>query len=385
MRKRKKLYFPVFLAIIFAFLLGFFFIDLNEQTSKSAHPLQQGAHEYKENTLAYKTVSKQITLGAIGDILIHDTVYKDARIKNGYDFKPMLKDVRPLLLQPDLLLANLETIVGGEKIGLSSYPRFNSPHEVADAFKDAGVDIVSTANNHLLDKGEKGLIASLDYLDKINLPHVGTYRSKEEQQTLTILEKNGIKVAYLAYTYGTNGIPVPKGKEYLVNLIDREKMKEEIVRARNQADVVVMSIHWGIEYQRYPSNEQKKLGQYLIDSGVDIIFGHHPHVLQPMEWVKAKDGRNGLIVYSLGNFLSGQKRDYKDIGGMVTVDVTKTINENGTTIALSNPRFFPTYVTSRFSRNYRVVPLQDAERHGLKNAGDIYLEIMNHMTGALNK
>jgi len=162
-------------------------------------------------------------------------------------------------------------------------------------------------------------------------------------------------------------------------------MKEEIVRARNQADVVVMSIHWGIEYQRYPSNEQKKLGQYLIDSGVDIIFGHHPHVLQPMEWVKAKDGRNGLIVYSLGNFLSGQKRDYKDIGGMVTVDVTKTINENGTTIALSNPRFFPTYVTSRFSRNYRVVPLQDAERHGLKNAGDIYLEIMNHMTGALNK
>lgn len=385
MKRKKKMYLSAALAIILAFCTGFLIISWNGQTSKSAQLLEQTGHEFKEHTLAYKTISKQITLGAIGDILIHDTVYKDARVKNGYDFKPILQNVRPLLSQPDLLLANLETIVGGEKIGLSSYPRFNSPHEVADALKDAGVDIVSTSNNHCLDKGERGLIASLDYLDKINLPHVGTYRSQEERQTLTILEKNGIKVAYLAYTYGTNGIPVPKGKEYMVNLIDQKKMKEEIDRARNQADVVVMSIHWGIEYQRHPSNEQRKLGQYLIDSGVDIIFGHHPHVLQPVEWVKAKDGRNGLIVYSLGNFLSGQKWDYKDIGGMVTIDVTKTINENGTKIELSNPRFFPTYVSSRFSRNYKVVPLQDAGGYGLKNASDIYLEIMNHVTGALNK
>lgn len=383
MKKKKWLLFSV----LFIFLLiggsTFYFITLHNKSTATAKPLSQASHSLKTNTDMFKTLEETITLGAIGDILIHDWVYEDAQLENGYDFTPMFKYIESVLKEPDILLANQETLLGGEEIGISSYPTFNSPQEVGDALVSSGVDIVSTANNHSLDKGERGQLASLDYLDKIGLPHVGTYRNETERQTLTIMEQNGISVAYLSYTYGTNGIPVPKGKEYLVNLIDKERMKEEIERAKENADIVVMSLHWGNEYQRFPTSAQKELGQYLIDAGVDILFGHHPHVLQPMEWAQSTDGRTALIVYSLGNFLSGQMWDYKDIGGMATIDVTKTLDKNGTVIKLSNPKFYPTFVSSKNLQNYRVVPLQDAESFGLKNAAAKYIEIMNHMIGAL--
>lgn len=382
MKKKKWLLFSVFIVFLLIGGSTFYFIMQNKATA-TAKPLSLTSHSLKTNTDMFKKIEEKITLGAIGDILIHDWVYEDAQLETGYDFTPMFKHVNSLLSEPDILLANQETILGGEEIGISTYPTFNSPQEVGDALVGAGVDIVSTANNHSLDKGERGQLASLDYLDKIGLPHVGTYRNETERQTVTIVEKNGINVAYLSYTYGTNGIPVPKGKEYLVNLIDKEKMKKEIERAREKADVVVMSLHWGNEYQRFPTAAQKELGQYLIDAGVDILFGHHPHVLQPMEWAQAEDGRNALIVYSLGNFLSGQMWDYKDIGGMATIDVTKTVDNNGTVIKLSNPRFYPTYVSNKNLQNYQIIPLQDAESFGLKNAAAKYTEIMNHMIGAL--
>ncbi|MDE3838735.1 capsular biosynthesis protein [Bacillus methanolicus] len=326
-----------------------------------------------EKTLDEKIFVEKATLAAIGDILIHDWLYEDAKTKNGYDFKPMLKEVKPLLLKPDLLLANQETVLGGTKLGLSSYPLFNSPQEVGDAFIDAGVDIVSTANNHSLDKGEKGIFAAIDYYHKANLPYVGSFKDKKDQQTLRILNANGIRVAYLSFTYGTNGIQIPPGKEYLVNLIDRLKMKNEIQRAKQEADIVVISIHWGNEYQRFPSEKQKQLARFLSNEGADIIFGHHPHVLQPMDWIKANDGRKTLVVYSLGNFLSGQMWDYKDIGGIATVEVTKHVSPSGTKIELSNPQFIPTFVKNSHLRNYQVVPLQTI---GTAK----YNEIMEHMT-----
>lgn len=343
-------------------------------------------HEPRKTSVEGKFYSETITLGAIGDILIHDWVYNDAKTPDGYDFTPMFQPIKQTLQQPDLLLANQETILGGSSIGISSYPLFNSPQEVGDALIDTGVDIVSTANNHSLDKGEKGLVASLNYLDTIGLPHVGTYKNATEKKQIQILNANGIQVAYLSYTYGTNGIAVPNGKEYLVNLIDRKAMKEEISRAKQKADVIVMSIHWGNEYQRYPTADQTELAQFLTDEGVDIIFGHHPHVLQPMEWRKASDGHLTLVVYSLGNFLSGQNSHYKDIGGMATIEVTKTIDKDGMKLTLNNPNFFPTYVSKMERiRNYRVVPLQDAEKFGLKNAKNIYEEIQKHMLGNLSQ
>jgi poly-gamma-glutamate capsule biosynthesis protein CapA/YwtB (metallophosphatase superfamily) len=278
------------------------------------------------------------------------------------------------------LLANQETLLGGMEIGLSSYPMFNSPVEIRDALLDSGVDIVSNANNHSLDKSERGALASIRNMEAAGLPYVGSFKDDSDKKKLRILNKNGVKVSYLSYTYGTNGIPVPLGKDHLVNLIDREAMKAEIGRARTESDVVVMSIHWGNEYQRFPDENQKEFAQFLMDEGVDIIFGHHPHVLQPMEWLIAADGRQGLVVYSFGNFLSGQMWDYKDIGGLATVQVTKRITSGGTEITLAKPEFFPTFVSSSGQSNYQVVPLKEAGKFGLAGAEYKYNEIMHHMT-----
>ncbi|MBP2242280.1 poly-gamma-glutamate synthesis protein (capsule biosynthesis protein) [Cytobacillus eiseniae] len=385
MSKKTNLFISISLCtslILFASFLIFHMYNESKEKEQIIHSIQ--AHATKQCFMEAKTYSEIITLGAIGDILIHDWVYNDAKTETGYDFTPMFQDVKTLLQQPDILLANQETILGGTKIGISSYPMFNSPQEVGDALIDAGVDIVSTANNHSLDKGERGIIASLDYMDKINLPNVGTYRDDSSKQELQILTNKRIKVAYLSYTYGTNGIPVPSGKDYLVNLIDKEAMKEEIHRANNKADVIVMSIHWGNEYQRYPTVDQKELAQFLVDEGVDIIFGHHPHVLQPMEWLTTADGTDALVVYSLGNFLSGQNNKYKDIGGMATINVTKTIDQSGTSIKLTNPNFFPTYVYKvNKIRNYRIIPLENAGNFGMENAKGKYEEIQQHMLGNL--
>lgn len=337
----------------------------------------------KYMSLEPKRFEERVTLGAIGDILIHDIVYETAKTNSGYNFNPMFQFIQSTLKKPDIVLANQETILGGSELGLSSYPCFNSPKEVGDALIHSGVDIVSTANNHALDKGENGLLTSIAYLDQIKLPHVGTYESAKAHEEIKIMNKNGIKIAYLSYTYGTNGIPVPEGKDYLVNLIDRDAMKKEIGKAKKAADLVVMSLHWGNEYQRVPSIEQKKLAKYLVNQGVDIIFGHHPHVLQPMEWIQSKDGRKALVVYSLGNFLSGQVRDYKDIGGMVSLEVTKTVGKNGANIMLNKVHFKPTYV-SHINDSYYVVPLREAKKYGLSNASQKYKEIMNHMTSNLN-
>lgn len=327
-----------------------------------------------------KNFTTTITVGAIGDILIHDTVYKDA-FKNGkFDFNPLFLHVQDLLKQPDVVTANQESTLGGIELGLSSYPIFNSPHEVANALVNAGIDIVSTANNHTLDKGEKGIDSEVDYLNQVGLPHVGSFENTMDQHTLRILQKNGVKLAFLSYTYGTNGIPIPSGKDYLVNLINRDKMKEEIHRAKKEADVVIVSVHWGLEYNRLPSNDQRNLAQFLADEGADVLFGSHPHVLQPMEWITANDGRKVFVVYSLGNFISGQSKNYKDLGGMATIQVTKKIVSGKTTIELTNPCFYPTYSASSQLKNYQVVPLEKADSFGLSNAKQIAAEIQEHMT-----
>ncbi|MCM3584434.1 CapA family protein [Mesobacillus maritimus] len=387
MKKKQKWYFFLITIglLLCATCIGFF---LREQTLANAEDhlvLSNANHVHREMVSDGKTYKQTVTLGAIGDILIHDRVYMDAQVKDGYDFTPMLANVKEILVRPDLLLANQETILGGIEIGLSGYPTFNSPREVGDALIDAGVDIVSTANNHTLDKGEKGVQSSMNYLNQVGLPYVGSFKNVEDKNRLRILNHNGVNIAYLSYTYGTNGIPIPEGKEFLVNLIDKEAMKEEIHRAKAKSDVVVMSIHWGNEYQRFPDDIQEELARFIVNEGVDVVFGHHPHVLQPMEWIQADDGRKSLVIYSLGNFLSGQMWDYKDIGGMATIEIHKTVSPNGSAIELINPTFIPTYVSSSGQRNYRVVPLEEADKFGLEDANSIYDEIMSHMMASLKE
>ena len=376
---RKKAFITSVLIIIICTTLASI-LFVNEQkvkNEKKNYPSKN--HSTRPFQLTNRKLIEKVTIGAIGDILIHDVVYQDAYNGQNYNFDPMFENMKALLEKPDILTANQESMLGGLELGLSGYPRFNSPHEVADALIQTGVDIVSTANNHTLDRGIKGIQSEAAYLQSIGLPYVGSFVDDKDQQNLRIINKNGIKICFLSYTYGTNGIPLPKGKDFLVNLIDREKMKGEIHRARNAADIVVMSIHWGIEYQRIPTNNQKDLARFLANEGVDIIFGSHPHVLQPMEWLNTTDGRKTFVVYSLGNFISAQNNNYKDIGGLATIDVTKQITDKGTTIEISNPLFFPTYVTSQKHHHFKVVPLENATTFGLTNADAKYKEIQQHM------
>ena len=181
---------------------------------------------------------------------------------------------------------------------------FNSPSELGVALKNMGLDVLSTANNHSMDRYEKGVISTLDALDEIGIAHTGTYRSEEERDTILIKEVNGIKIAFLSFTYGTNGIPIPSGKEYLVNLIDEDLMLEQINLAKEQdVDLICASMHWGVEYAQKQNKEQERLADFLIKNGVQIIIGNHAHVIEPMEIRKVtledETEREGFVVYAL--------------------------------------------------------------------------------------
>ncbi|MBM7691380.1 poly-gamma-glutamate synthesis protein (capsule biosynthesis protein) [Peribacillus deserti] len=331
------------------------------------------------SSLETKNYQTSATLGAIGDVLIHDVVYKDAYRKGTYDFDKMFKPVMPYLQKPDVLVANQESMIGGEKLGLSSYPSFNSPYEVGDTLKRAGVDIVTIANNHSMDHGEKALLSAISHYNKLELPYTGAYKNWEDSKSLRIMSRNGISFVFLAYTYGLNGNVLPKDKPYIVDLFDIHSVVKDIAYAKKFADVVVVSTHWGTEYQRLPSQEQKGWAERMAEAGADVIIGHHPHVLQPIQWVKA-NGKQTLVIYSLGNFLSGQIRDYKDIGGILTVKVTKKVRNKSKQVSVDSFSFIPTYVTSQNRKNFRVLPLSQAEKMGLIKKPESYTETMAHMS-----
>ncbi len=368
--------FVVLLSFVFVFLLTYTFSPENQTVvdPKESPKVENTKIEAtKPNPPAEpETVTTSATLRAVGDILIHARVYNKALTgPQQYDFTPMLENVKPFLDGADITIANQETMIGGTEIGLSTYPQFNSPVEIGTALKEAGVDLVTIANNHTLDRGEKAIMNALDHWDAINMAYTGSYRSEEDRSEIRILEKNGIEFSFLCYTYGTNGIPVPESKPYLVNLIDADLIKTEVEKAKQQSDVVVLSLHFGTEYERLPNEQQKYLAHEAASAGADIIIGHHPHVLQPPEWIERPDGKRTFVIYSLGNFLSGQKWDYKDIGGIVEIGVTKVVKGEEETITIEKPAFLPTYV----DRNYIVHPM-----YQLKDKQKEYEETKQHMS-----
>ncbi|MGI2328983.1 CapA family protein [Planococcus sp. YIM B11945] len=299
------------------------------------------------------------SLSAIGDVLIHTPLYKDAETKSGYDFNPMFANVKPYLEKSDITVANSESIIGGSEIGLSSYPSFNSPFEVGDAMKDAGIDVVSMANNHTLDRGEKAIENAIHHWDEIGIVHTGSALSKEDSARIATMTKNGITFSFLSYTYGTNGIAAPAGKEFLVNRIDKEKIKQDVAKAKSKSDVVVVSLHFGNEYEPLPTAEQKDLAHFTAEQGADIILGHHPHVLQPAEWIETADGRKSFVVYSLGNFLSGQNELDRQIGAILHLTVEKTTTADSTMIAIQDPSFTTTFVKHSGYRNFEIELLKN--------------------------
>ncbi|GGA84416.1 CapA family protein [Ornithinibacillus halotolerans] len=357
----------------------------NNSTSSYDTNRTAGSHSEKEMKEREEKepieIVQEISIAAIGDMLIHNSVYNDAYNGDGYDFTPMLKRVKPFLSEATISIANQETMIGGVELGLSSYPTFNSPTEVGDALKWAGVNVVSLANNHTLDRGEEAIQRAIKHWETIDMMYTGSYKNPEDREDMRLFEtEEGISVAFLSYTYGTNGIPVPIGKDYLVNLIDQELMAEDIKRAKDKADVVVLSLHFGNEYERMPNQAQKDLVQFVADEGVDVVLGHHPHVLQPIEWVSGENGNRTLVIYSLGNFLSGQDEFYRQIGGLFKFHVKKSIINGETEVKVHSPEFLPTYVKYTNWRDFEVIPMYQLTDEELPNAKEHYDEIKKHMS-----
>lgn len=313
-----------------------------------------------------------------GDALLHKAVYEDARQENStYDFSVMLNALKPIVAQYDLAFYNQESILGGSALGLSTYPTFNSPQEFGDNMLSLGFNLVSIANNHTLDRGLKAVRASLAYWKDKPALTAGSYDSLEDRNTPRILEKNGIKYALLAYTYGTNGIPLPKGKEYLVNIYTLAMLKQDIQSIRTQVDFLIISMHWGIEYAFEPSLEQRKLAKTLANLGADLIIGTHPHVVQPIEWIG-----DSLVYYSLGNLISAQKGTNKRIGLLGGVHVSK-IKEGK--VKLSNPRAELIYTYyDKHTKNFKLMWFHELNNMILPSFQAIYNQYMQIATKSQN-
>lgn len=289
-----------------------------------------------------------INMAVIGDIMCHTTNFNDAYDSetDSYDFSRVFTDIRDYIQNADIAIGNLETTFAGKKTGYTGYPTFNTPEQLAKNIKDLGIDVVSTANNHSLDKRYAGLESTLNELDNVNLSHTGTYRSKEEQETILIKDVNGIKIAFLSFTYGTNGIPVPSGKDYCINLIDENLIIDQISKAKAlNPDLICVSMHWGDEYKLKQNATQEKLANLLFENGVDIIFGSHPHVLEPMEkrTIKLSDGttKDGFVIYSLGNFMSGQVAENTMNSIILQLQVTK---HSDSKITIDSVKYIPIYM-----------------------------------------
>ena len=251
-----------------------------------------------------------------------------------------------------------------KKFGYSNYPQFNSPEELAYGLADMGIDVLSTAGNHCLDKGFSGLSNTLNVLDSAKISHTGTARTEEERDTILFKDINGVKVAFISYTYGTNGIPIPDGKDFCVNLIDRDLIKKDIESAKSQnADVIIACMHWGIEYQTTQNAEQEELANFLFQNGVDIILGNHPHVLQPMEkkTITLEDGtvKDCFVIYAFGNFICDQNAENTRNSIILNMDITK--NPDGK-ISIDNIDYVPTYMYKNPNLSIRKMKVLDIEK-----------------------
>ena len=319
--------------------------------------------------------STSISLIMAGDNLINDKLYNAAKKDDGsYDFKSMYSYIKDIVKNYDLAYYNQETILGGSEIGVSSYPAFNSPYEVGDATIDTGFNLVSLATNHTLDRGEKAIINSLNYWNnKSNVLTSGSYLSNNDRNKVNIKEVNNITYTMLNYTYGTNGIKVPEGKEYLVNIWPctgnnpdndtkyqeyKEVVKEDILRVRDKVDLLIVAMHFGVEYTHVPTKYQIDMAEFLSSLGVDIIIGTHPHVIMPITYIN-----DTLVIYSLGNFLSAQdtNNDYNTTVGLLSsIKITKNIDkDNNFSIKLSDLNNELIYTTNK--DGYKIIPFSNPD------------------------
>ncbi len=305
----------------------------------------------------------RISFIGMGDNLIHGCIYRQSETSNGrYDFLPKYADVADMISNADVAYINQETPMCGEKYGYSNYPQFNTPQQMGHDLVTLGFDVICLANNHVLDKTSKGLEDMLDFTDTLNAMIIGAFRSKADSENIRILECEGIKIGFLAYTYDTNIAPSKSSEAYVPYIgyeiedteeyvIDVEKITKDVKKAKKESDILIVSMHWGAENKSKVNSMQAEAAQLLADLGVDVILGHHPHVVQPIEWIKGNGGGKTLCYYSLGNGINAQDYLKNMVGITAAFDIVR--DENGTHI--ENASCIPTF--SYLTPHYKNVQL----------------------------
>jgi poly-gamma-glutamate synthesis protein (capsule biosynthesis protein) len=365
---KKRLAFAFFICAVFFSCAGTAPLTVPQGISESP-PLPAPQHIQESPPLPASPPSLELV--AVGDNLIHIQIVTSSRIsqdgKTAYDFSPIYQYIKDDIKNADIAFINQETLFAGEAFGLSGYPQFNAPVELGQTLIDLGFDVVNHATNHIMDKGEAAVRTTIDYWeDRPAITYLGIHASPQAREQPDIVEVNGIRLGFLAYTYGTNGLPVPRNAPYLVSLTDTAVIAQEIDLLRPLCDYLIVSMHWGDEYDHKPTARQEELALLLANHNVDLVLGHHPHVLQEMRSVKRPDGGETLIFFSLGNFVSAQNRLPTLLGGMAKVTLAKEDGAVRWTAASLTP------IVTHYERGYtgfRIYRFEDytdelAARHG---------------------
>ncbi|MCL2765517.1 MAG: CapA family protein [Treponema sp.] len=352
----------------FKIILAVFIVLISSCHSK---PVTTAVYEDIKETPQIIPLGSKITFVAAGDNLFHESLIRSSLTANGvYDFSPIYTEVKDIIINADLAFINQETVMAGTSFGYSGYPTFNTPQSLAYTLAETGFDIVNLANNHAMDMGRNGLYATLDFLDTIDeLTVIG---ARKEGENAVLINKNDITLGFLAYTFSLNGIPLPRDNPNLVSMINRSKMTQEINALRSLCDFLVVSIHWGGEYLLQPDRSQTDLALFLAQHNVDLVIGHHPHVLQRVETIERPDGKETLVYYSLGNFASHQRERERIIGGLMILTFEKSADGE---LSISNYGMLPVITHyDRSFRNTKLYPLyayteELIENHALLNQG----------------
>lgn len=303
---------------------------------------------------------EKLSLLFIGDIMGHDSqIWSAENLKTGtWDYNDVFMYIKPVISDADIAVANLEVTLAGPPY--KGYPQFSSPAALADACRNAGIDYLVTANNHAADRGKDGITGTINRLDSIGIPHTGTFTDQAAKDSLhpLIINKKGFSIALMNYTYGTNGIRVPE--PLIVNTLDKNQIAGDIEKARSKnPDIMVLFLHWGNEYDTIPSFIQTELAKYFLSMGADLVIGSHPHVLQRMVWLMDE---NKAVVYSLGNFVSNQRKPKTDGGSMVRIDMVKT----GDQVVISGAGYYLTWVYTPivdYDQKFYILPCSEFEKN----------------------
>jgi len=359
-------------------LIGLVMVACNSQATTSNDPVEFmlepntitveiAEKQAQDLTVAYEWVPsrRHVSILSVGDIMAHKVQLDTAWSQEGYDFTDQFAAIAPVIQSRDFAIGNIETVFAGEAARYSGANMiFNSPDSLAEAVKEAGFDILTTANNHSLDRGYLGIERTIEVLKALDLKYTGTARTQEEADQILTFEEDGISFALLSYSYSTNGWPMPTGHPYALNMIDDDKIVEDIKRARALGvDFVLVAPHWGLEYHLDENIHQQRLTEKMFFAGADIVLGSHPHVIQPFEHKKMVDAsgqeRDKFIIYSQGNFISGQMTYPRAIGMHITFDFLK-INDGQAYV--DEVSVMPTYVEYKKVNNIRHMRILDTSK-----------------------